>query len=269
MNNVLTFIIPIRHHESASNWSETVLNLKQTMVSIAAQSDRSWKCIIVANEGAALPDIPEQFEVCRVDFPPNVLHIQGGQSQNDFWDAVRLDKGRRVLSGLLYAKNLNYFMVVDDDDFIHRDLVKFTRKNNGENGWYIDKGYVWGDGGKLLMDYSDFYLYCGTSHIVKTNLLELPEKLEDVNVNYMKDIFGSHIKIKVMLESKGVALSPLPFHGAIYRIGHRDAHSKSNGMYHKFFCQKYLLKQPKEFIRRLLSLRYINRSIRFKFFGRK
>ncbi|MBA6348685.1 glycosyltransferase family A protein [Colwellia sp. BRX8-9] len=267
MKQKLTFIIPIRHHESAPNWQNTIRNLEATIASINAQTENSWRCIIVANVGSELPKLPAKFEVCRVDLPPNKHHLQGDACKEDFWEAVRLDKGSRILLGLLYAQTLDYFMVVDDDDFIHRDLVKFVSCNSKENGWYFYDGYVWGDGGKFLLKHSKFYLYCGTSHIIKAKLIKLPSSLENADMNYIKDMFGSHIKIKKALDENGTPLLKLPFNGAIYRIGHSDAHSKSSGLFEHFFYKKALLKQPKELLRRFLSLRLINNNIRSKFFG--
>ena len=46
MNTILTFIIPIRHPDNASNWSELKKNLAQTIRSIAGQTHPSWKCVL-------------------------------------------------------------------------------------------------------------------------------------------------------------------------------------------------------------------------------
>ncbi|MGL1957620.1 MAG: hypothetical protein OCD00_09930 [Colwellia sp.] len=264
---LITFVIPIRHHENAPNWDGTMNNLRQTIKSIQGQSENDWRCIIVANKGAKLIDLPDGFEACLVEFPPNKLHLQGGNSEGDFLEAITIDKGSRVLAGLLYAKKLNYFMVVDDDDFIHCDLVKFAKNNSADNGWYFDKGYIWGDGGRFILKYLNFYLCCGTSHIVKASLITLPNTFDNIDIQYTKDMFGSHIKIKNALDIMGTPLAPLPFYGAIYRIGHSDAHSKSPGLFRRFFYKKVLFKKPNKLIVNFLSLRLINKRIKAEFFG--
>ncbi|MGO7733622.1 hypothetical protein ACC704_37035, partial [Rhizobium johnstonii] len=65
--------------------------------------------------GSDLPDLPEKFSAVRVTFPPNDLHELGKGSKEDLLDAFRADKGRRVLSGMLTARDSRFFMIVDDD----------------------------------------------------------------------------------------------------------------------------------------------------------
>ena len=61
---------------------------------ISAQMCADWRCVIVANQGVNLPSLPGGFAVGWVDFPPNPVHEQhDGVSQEEFLDAVRLDKG--------------------------------------------------------------------------------------------------------------------------------------------------------------------------------
>ncbi len=124
-NPHITFIIPIRHQLNAKNWSELRANLTQTVKSIANQDFDGWRAIIVANHGADLPPLPPGFTVERVDFPPNRLHEQGNADKQSFYDAFRIDKGRRVLAGMLRAKPSDYFMIVDDDDFVSNRLSRF------------------------------------------------------------------------------------------------------------------------------------------------
>lgn len=140
MSPCLTFIIPIRHQDNAPNWDKTIANLKQTISSIAAQKAGLWRCIVVANYGAELPNMPQGFDVCRVDFPPNEMHSQGEADKEEFYEAIRLDKGRRILAGILHAKEIKYLMLVDDDDLIHCELATYVSEHMGENGWYIKNG---------------------------------------------------------------------------------------------------------------------------------
>jgi hypothetical protein len=116
---LVTFIIPVRHQDNARDWSLLKANLVQTIASILNQTNDDWRGIIVANEGADLPDLPERFDVERVTFPPNDMHELGKSgNMEDFYDAFRADKGRRVLKGMLRARGSRFFMIVDDDDFV-------------------------------------------------------------------------------------------------------------------------------------------------------
>lgn len=45
---------------------------------------------------------------------------------------------------------MTIFMVVDYDDFIHKDISLYVNKHQNENGWYIDKGYFYSGGNVLI-----------------------------------------------------------------------------------------------------------------------
>ncbi len=267
MKKNLTFVIPIRHPENANSWDMTKKNLQETLLSISAQTSDNWQCIVVANHGSDLPIMPNNCRICYVDFPPNQLHAQGDVDKEVFYEAFRVDKGRRVLAGMLCAGETHFFMIVDDDDFVHRELCAFVGKDLSANGWYIDNGYVWGEGGSLLIEQSGFHLFCGTSHIINSDLYELPETFEDADMENVKLMMGSHVKIKQVLDERGKPISPLPFIGAVYRIGHRNAHSKSVGLIEHFFFHKYLLRSPVKLLKLLSSLSLLTSRGRRDFWG--
>ena len=52
--------------------------------------------------------------------------------------------------------------------------------------------------------------------------LVIPQRRRDKKV---KDMLGSHRRIRDILKSKGVPLQPLPFRGAVYRVGNAGSHS--------------------------------------------
>jgi hypothetical protein len=267
MKNILTFVIPVRHPENSRDWATLKRNLAQTVKSIAAQDHDGWKAIIVANTGSDLPDLPAGFEVVHVDYPPNPMFDQGSNELEAFRDAVRFDKGRRLLAGLLHAEDMSHVMVVDDDDFVSSRLVSFVAKNPAANGWYVHDGYVWGSGGRLIYKYADFSMYCGTSHIIRADLYNLPASVESADPAYIRNMLGSHIFIGRHLAANGTPLAPLPFMGAMYRIGHANAHSKSPALLKQFFLKRELVKRPRELARRILRLRLLDRDAKREFWG--
>jgi hypothetical protein len=277
MKNILTFIIPIRHQENAKDWQRVKRVLSETVRSIARQTSEGWKAVIVANHGAELPELPEGFEVKRVDFPPNQfhsrgsaeLHSRGSVAEERFHEALRMDRGRRVLAGMLHAGEMGHVMIVDDDDFVSCQLTAFTAANRTANGWYIFDGYIWSDGGRLLYRYSDFSRFCGSSHVVRADLYGLPPSLEAADETYISRMLGSHIFLQGHLAAAGTPLEKLPFPGAIYRIGHAESHSQHSGIIQRYFRGNNLLKRPKELCRRLSRLRVKNRRLEEEFFGRK
>ena len=159
---VLTFIIPIRHQANAKDWGALKANLVQTVHSIAGQSDSRWRAFVVANSGADLPPLPQGFSVVRVDFPPNAKHEKGSAPLEQVYQAFRMDKGRRVLAGLISARPQGHVMIVDDDDFVSNRLVAHVAQNAGANGWFLRQGYVWSPGDALVFRDEDFYHMCGT-----------------------------------------------------------------------------------------------------------
>jgi hypothetical protein len=192
---------------------------------------------------------------------------QGDNDLETFRDACRLDKGRRVLAGMVQAQTSGHVMVVDDDDFVSCRLTAFVAGHPGANGWYVQNGYLWGDGGQWMYEYADFSKFCGTSHIIRAELYDLPASLEAADTDYIRTLFGSHIFIREHLAARGRPLEPLPFAGAVYRIGHSGAHSKSAGLLKQVFFKRELIRSPLKLLDRFSRLRLLSASVRSQFWG--
>jgi len=268
MSTLLTFIVPVRHQANARHWPELKQRLAQTLASIASQDHADWRGIVVANWGADLPEMPAGFEVERVDFAPNTLHELGNATKEQFYEAFRLDKGRRVLAGMRRASDSTYFMISDDDDFVSRKLTGFVAEHRGDPGWYFPSGFVWTDGSRrgLLYRHPAFSKLCGTSHIVRADLYGLPLDGSAVSEQDIKQRLGSHIFIETMLSQAGTPLAALPFCGAVYRIGHSGAHSGSMGVMRTFVLKRRNF-APLAFVQSVLRLRPMTASVREEFFG--
>lgn len=266
-NTVVTFVIPIRHQDNARDWAVVKRNLTQTLASIAAQTDKRWRAVVVANHGADLPVLPRQAEVLRVDFSPNPHHDQGALGVEEFRDFFRIDKGRRVLAGMLHARATRYFMIVDDDDLVRNDIVQFVAQHDGHNGWEVKSGYVWSSGGSLLYRHDNFSGICGTCLIVRSDLYGLPERMEDASPAYVMQMLGSHIRISGILSARGTPLAKLPFEGAVYRVGHVGAHSKSQSILRTYLLNSQILSQPRQFLRNMLRLRMKSPRMSAAYFG--
>jgi hypothetical protein len=267
MEPVVTFVIPVRHQDNAKDWGHLKANLTQTIASVAAQSRNNWRAVIVANEGADLPAVPLGFEIERVQFPPNPAHDLAGGDKEAVYDAFRLDKGRRVLAGMLRYPRSKFFMIVDDDDFVSNRIVEFVEANQDANGWKIGKGYVWSEGGAVLFKHDDFSSFCGTSLIVRGDLYALPRSVAEADVDYIKTMLGSHVRIGPILEEKGAALDVLPFRGAVYRVGHRGAHSNSTGLWRLFFFNRGMLTRPVRLVQNVFRILPLGVAQKREFFG--
>lgn len=264
----MTFLIPVRHPDNSPDWSRLKAKLAQTVGSIAAQTNGDWRGIIVANEGADLPPLPEKFSVEWVIFPANDLHDRGNRPKEEFLDAFRIDKGRRVLKGMLHARDSRYFMIVDDDDFVSNRIAQYVSDHADANGWTVDRGYVWDDGGKLLYKHDDFNHVCGTSLIVRSDLYALPERFEDASADFIKYTLGGHYGVARLLAERGTPLNTLPFRGAIYRVGHSGSHSQTPGILKKYFFNEQAMRHPGQLLKGLLRLKPVDAAAKREFFGR-
>ena len=157
-------------------------------------------------------------------------------------------------------------MVVDDDDLVSNRLAAFVDANQGAYGWHFHDGYLWEDGSRLVYRYSQFSRLCGTSHVIRADLYGLPTDVREASETYVKRMLGSHIFIRDDLERAGTPLAPLPFPGAIYRIGHPTAHSRSSGLVATVFGRKGVLTNARTFITNVLRIRPLTKNIRDEFF---
>jgi hypothetical protein len=264
---LLTFIIPVRHHANARDWPQLVDYLRETVGSLERQASGDWRCVIVANEASDLPSFSSRVAIHRVDFPPNPHHDPGSTDLESFRDAVRLDKGRRVLAGMRAAGPTDYFMTVDDDDYLSNRVAGFVAQARGEPGWFLRDGYVWTTGGRLLYRHDNFNRYCGTSHIVRRDLLDLGVGDDEAGIAYVKRMLGSHIAIADALAQAGTPLLRLPFPGAVYRIGHASAHSQSPSLLRQFLFNRSRLADPRGLLRSLRRFRLRTARANREFFG--
>jgi len=83
----------------------------------------------------------------------------------------------------------------------------------------------------------------------------------------VRKIFGSHVFVREYLAQQGTPLLPLPFAGAVYRVGHAGAHSKSAGLLKQVFLNRELLKNPLKIVRRFARLRLLDTTVRHQFWG--
>ena len=261
----LCFVIPVRHPDNAKDWSRLCRNLAETAAAIARQSSPDWRAIVVANRGASLPDLPPGFSVQRVDFPPNPRYAGSAEDREQVLEAIRFDKGRRVLAGVLAAPDARHIMVVDDDDFISSRIAAFISRQPGTCCWQVNEGYFWDEGSRLMFRHWDFSSLCGTSLVVPRAAYTLPQSVEAADPALIRAEFGSHIQIKPLLRDKGFEWKPLPFPGAIYRVGHAESHSQSRTMFRRWFMDRRLITRPGRLLRHIRRLTPVTTALAAEF----
>jgi len=247
----LSFIIPVRHQDSTEDWPTLKRHLAATLASVAAQTAPNWRCVVVANHGADLPTMPAKCEVVWVELPFERL-LDPNVDLEGFRNGIRKDKGLRLLAGIQHLRPTGHVMQVDGDDWISPKLAELVSIHPAANGWYFDQAYVYA-GGAILYKYPrDFFLFCGTSHIIRADLL-LPQGVseDEVDLQTVMTRLGSHVFIKRYLDEEDTPLSPLPFRGAGYRVGHGNSVTQSSALFDHLFRLPDALRHPRETLRRL------------------
>lgn len=265
MSGSLTFVIPVRHYDSVSDWNGVCDRLEITLHSIAAQTSDNWQCIVVANRGSSLPPLPAQVSVEWVDLPLTILPSPA-QDREAYHHAIRLEKGNRVLAGMMAAPRDGFAMVVDYDDLVSRHLAELVKNNPQANGWYFDSGWIF-DGSRVIFRQSKHFNHlCGTSHLIRTDLYQLPDRIEDASPDYIRRYMGSHRFIAEDLAARGAPLEPLPLTGAIYRIGYRGNTSGNSTILKQRILRRGNL-NPRELWRTVSNLSLLDNEIQRNYFA--
>lgn len=260
----LVFVIPVRHPQSVPDWSSVKRDLALTLASVSAQEGTNWHCRVVANEGADLPPMPAGCELRTVDLPLPSLPDRKVDLEA-YYDAIRHDKGLRILAGAEDIAPESYLMVVDFDDFVSRRLAGVVATSEGAAGWYVDRGYVW-SGGNWCYLTNWFHRMCGSSHLIRRGLLgsfRLPDGTVDIAA--VKRRLGSHIFNEDDLHAAGTPLAPLPFPGAVYRIGNPQSTSGTGALFRAMTPPRRFLWSPLIMLRKLRNYRRLNAELRAEF----
>jgi len=251
---MIVFIVPLKSQEVSKSWIQTCQLFERCLRSICGQTDANFKVIVVCHEN---PNI--QFS------HPDVHYVEVNFTiPQDYLEKER-DKGKKVITGLLYARQFspNHVMVVDADDCLSCHIAEFTNQHIHSNGWVLSKGYVYQENSDFIYyRKSHFYSWCGTCNIMRFDLCPLPHQDDDYPDNLILYYSGkNHMKIREVLESKGASLADLPFIGAIYTIGNGE------NIYQKGFSTIHNANRGKVlfFMKELLKFRLITSSIRKEF----
>lgn len=256
---MLVFVVPVRHPGTVPDWAAVQARLHETARSIAAQDSRAWRAVVVAQAGAALPSLPAGFEVRRVDVAPP--EVAPDATQQERYEAVRADKGRRVLAALPGTAGGDHVMTVDYDDWVSRRLAGTVEGHDGP-GFYLGRGWRY-DGGRFLSPVEAFHRVCGSSLIVRRSLLDVPDDVGQAGEGAVRRHLGSHRFLPGDLQERGTPLALLPYRGAVYRVG--VAGSVTGAWGTAQWLSPRQLRHPRAYARRLAALRPVRPAHRREF----
>jgi len=221
---VLAFIIAVKHPARSRSYEVVTDLLRRTLASVEAQTDKAFAVVVVCNKRPAWAVESGNRLFVEVDFPPAALP----SSVNEEHAWVYLDKGAKNAVGLLHAKRFGptHVMFVDADDFVSRRLAEHVRLNSSAPGWYFQRGLMYSGQFKIAEARENFSTYCGTSHILRRDLLpvemdlaaafSLDGVLAALDRTYVRRILGDHQDFVSYAAKRGQALAPLPFTGAVW-----------------------------------------------------
>jgi hypothetical protein len=221
---MLAFIVPVKHPARSRDYTVVTDLLRRTLASLENQKDPHFVTVIVLNQKPEWAvDTPNRIFV-EVDFPP----ADPPKDRADWVNWIYLDKGAKNAVGLLHAARFNptHAMFVDADDFVSNRLAGFVREHPSANGWYMTDGLFYSGLFKIATSRDRFWSYCGTSHIIRYDLLPVPPSLglqpkKDAIVAaldsfYLIQILGFHVHFQKYYRDRGHPLQALPFEGAVY-----------------------------------------------------
>ena len=260
----LNFIVPVRHPLSVPDWPVVQRQLVETIQSISAQDHNGWTCHVVANSEAILPALPAFVVVHRVALPLPLMPDRHRETEA-FYDAVRRDKGLRILAAVEGVPDDEFYMVVDFDDFVSRRLAGLVAANPNSNGWHVRDGYVF-SGGALAYKHSALDSLCGSTLVIRRGLLgELRNRAGDVDIDKVKRHLGSHVFIKPDLAKSGSPLVATPFPATVYRVGNPQSTSGAGQLLDEMTPKWMAKKEPLRFASRLLQYRLVTKYMRAEF----
>lgn len=253
----LTFVVPVRDSRGVPAWDAVKQMMARTLGSL---HNAGGHIVVAANRGTDLPELPPGADLVQLDFEYTPLPDVEGPAR---LAAVRRDKGLRVASGLVATRPQGHVMVVDYDDFVSSRLAGLARAKPDAPGWFVDEGYLY-DGGPLVMLRKGFDRVCGTSLIVRADLLPIQRSLGEADLEQVDRALGSHMYIRGDLYGRGTPLEPTPFPGAVYRIGHAESTSPTQPRIGRRLSPRRAIRHPRSWFQEVGRLRR-SRSIRQEF----
>lgn len=251
---MLVFVVPLKSSQVSQSWEQVSRLFERTLKSVFNQTSADFRVIVVCHEKPQIVFTHPRVTYIEVDFPP---------PEPDY-KSKSLDKGRKILWGLVHAKQFSpsHIMIVDADDCVSKHLAEFVNQNQESNGWFVNQGYVYQTGTKLVyLRRKAFNKLCGTSNIIRYSLLRLPP---DVNQDYpeFNYFYDNHKDLETALEKQGNPLAPLPFIGSVYIVGNQENIYLHNS---SLFLEQNKNKGIIWKIKYFLNFRLLTKSIREEF----
>ena len=211
---MLTFVVPVKSKTVTSDWDNFSQLFERTLKSICNQTDSNFKVVVVCHEIPETTFGHQNLHYLQVDFEPPIP--KGLESSESRYRRKEIDKGKKILLGVEYASKefkTDYIMTVDSDDLISKNVSAFVNNSDVNSpGWYIKKGYIHFEGKKFLVKTLKFNDLCGSSIIVKPELIKYFIGIDST-------FYFDH---RLTTLNSDIALKKVPFPAGIYDVGNGE-----------------------------------------------
>lgn len=214
------FAIPISPKLSDEQWDHLDALLTLTLRSIENQTDHNYTAYVC---GHTCPPVVARGNFRNVEF----LKADFPTPASD--DQRRRDKRRKrwTIASQVRKRGGGYYMYLDADDLVHKDLVSHILSDDNQVGYLIADGYA--------LDYlnrriapipgawrKQFNEVCGSSGVVYMQPEDLPAEPypaePDLDLLYFQ--ISNHTRFASMPMRQGKLLEPIPFPAGIYTLNH-------------------------------------------------
>lgn len=239
---MLAFITSIRHPHNTNSYKKAVALFEITARSICSQSNTNFILVVVCNEIPVIEFSDEHIHYHVVNFPvPPALdeYLQTFSISNEDischpkkYFPNRGDKGTKILSGLLYAKQFkpNYVYIVDADDWINTNITEYLERQNNYPIWHVNKAYIVNFKQKKFMTRYGISRHCGSTFIYQTDFLlsftnftdqinetsSQQDLIQATSISFVHDICGNHTVQYALAVKRGEPPKPIPFPAICY-----------------------------------------------------
>lgn len=212
---MIYYAIPLRAKLTSRNWNEDILNLENTLISIAKHE--KYKAIIACHDIPEIPNI-ERFNVEFIQVSLGIPNDKNG------YMADKGSKKKVARQRILEIAEVNdYFMYLDADDLLHNDFFEIINKIYIDNKNVLDivffTGYVY-DVNRKLLAYLDgykkiFYRNCGSCFVSKITQIDLIDRDD----SFLSSLV-SHTDFPIVSLKKGRSIYSSFVPVACYMVNH-------------------------------------------------
>jgi len=217
---ILTFGIPLRSSRSCADWKRVSELLQHTLDSVFRQSDPRYRVLICGHEFPNLPELADRrVELIRTKWsPPPTKGFQRDKHLKRFVMGLRL----RSLGG-------GFFMQLDADDLVHKDLAAAALAPGRERGCIIARGYALDYANKIIAPVPGAWpveldRICGSTAIVYYEPDEIPDEMptnpraSELRTSHKFADDSTHPSVWQASAEYGKPLVALPFPAVIYVV---------------------------------------------------